>query len=1554
MRQRTQYWNQIGASVRRTARRWLSVLVCAALTISLLPLTAQAADDRNLCALQVTTGASAGSGVTYFAVVYQGTDGVERTEYIFPNQGDYQRSLQYAASFGVTEKGEQLAQDFHYQTKDWSALQPLQPYQTDTYFFQPGYPLDKLVRVEVFGTGSTWICQSLQVYQVDSVQGLDFYGYLSNQYYVRFSGTRLAELQSAEGVLSFAWQMSTSYSFPLDADSSSGAAGKLVSANASYTSDTQTTCYLKLDIADVYQGGVEALTTELTDKQAGLTSLGLCEVLAATVQYTDTDGSTRQFTMPVLLSSLEWAIHEKNVAASSSVAGVAQQGEQILVPLVLPNYREIQGLTLYYGHSNAVTAAEMTSYHLTDRQKQRASQIDSTSAPDTMNITGVSLYDAAIAKPELSVDGGFLRGTLNSSVPTDFYTASTQQGNIMKTGDRWQVQLKIYQKGDLLTPKRTSKQYLVTIKTDSTASAGTTGDLLMQLEYQTLSGESVKTESINVRERVTEFYGYWPSSSGRSSFAYLQGVSAGGTMQFQLSLNDVYRFTGASFTLRNSNGDDWQMEELHIYELSSLDARNAEWETVTVGSSSSDRSYTRSFTGQELLNLTNSQLLLQGGTDQNLQFDKKDTPEASDSSPTNWSDIQYSMTYEQTHQNLGFLQNRASYTVAVKVASDAASDAVNGDCGSKNHFYFQLVFENGVSAYVQANQQLTADAFRAGQEETFQIYTNQNYGELTAVRIIPDDISDSSDIYDKLKIEEITVRKASNDALSQQWKIKNLENDGWVGIDYREEGTADSISGQAGRSQEELARTYRVTESSYAMNILFCVATSAYTNGNAQFQGTMTGTLNYYNRNGQLRSMNFDVVQAMYDYNNRAALSVEQNGNAQSDANLMFRGGHMDRFILSVDDVSRLVSLTFQPSTPVATQWNIESVTASLIDTGGVLRLNTNNEYERSGETEVLCQQTETKSPAYTVVVNANTTQQETVYFTEKEISVDTQNDSWTTVVSRLPSGTEDTLNLYVYLRDDADRTGYTLQAAAQYTNLYGIQYQAAAQDGLTAVPGEDGVFACTGLSVKGMSLLTGVTLEASERTASVYVDHVIVQRMRLGVVIGTYYLNFGGSNVGMYARTVAPTEQEAVVDQSQKVTLQLGEGTESTALLAENRDLAVSIKYTSIHDATDIEYDSPYIYLTDQNITSIREGQVVELTFSQPYVKEITGISLISTGNLPVRVDRGYVACYEKDAEDCTAWYSFAQGVSLSGTAHTLRPTDTELPTQDFAGRDGTVTDVTMTMTTAAADAMMESGIDGPVMLTVGYHPYDAAESTVRTTEPIADLRKYITSGGSAFSTGSIVTVRMLLSDVESLRWLELEPQQGTGSSSGWSLSKIAVDTVSGLRSSHLERSVNQRLYTGKTTRVGLSDVQVAITVNGETYINQNAPGVLAESGSSLTVGVQVTGASGQGFTATAAEIDLTSGAKRDANSYLTITDNELQFTPPENDRDANVTYRITVASEEQPDVCCTVDFTVQYEIKPEPLPEESGGGGGASDESDEAPPEESGGESSEASDAA
>ena len=115
-----------------------------------------------------------------------------------------------------------------------------------------------------------------------------------------------------------------------------------------------------------------------------------------------------------------------------------------------------------------------------------------------------------------------------------------------------------------------------------------------------------------------------------------------------------------------------------------------------------------------------------------------------------------------------------------------------------------------------ANQQITSDGFRSGYTETFTISTNQNYGELKGIRIIPEDVTSDSEPFDKLQVDRVTVSEHNNGGCYISWIIDNI---GWIEIDYSDELESVTPRGQRARTAAELSKLYKVSYKERMLNL---------------------------------------------------------------------------------------------------------------------------------------------------------------------------------------------------------------------------------------------------------------------------------------------------------------------------------------------------------------------------------------------------------------------------------------------------------------------------------------------------------------------------------------------------------------------------------------------------------------------------------------------------------------------------------------------------------------------------------------------------------------
>ena len=201
-----------------------------------------------------------------------------------------------------------------------------------------------------------------------------------------------------------------------------------------------------------------------------------------------------------------------------------------------------------------------------------------------------------------------------------------------------------------------------------------------------------------------------------------------------------------------------------------------------------------------------------GQNDDDEDIDEDDT----DDELYDWDKISQSMTKKESGLGLDFAKVRREYAVVASVASTGA----NEECGSKEKFYFQLLFENGSSGVVLANTQLPADGFRTGTDEVFFIRTNRDYGELQSVRIIPMPVGEGT--FDKLKLDNITVSETDATGISEKWMIEDI---GWIGsegADYNAESEKED------RTIADISNVYGVTGQGTTVNLLVCLATTDF------------------------------------------------------------------------------------------------------------------------------------------------------------------------------------------------------------------------------------------------------------------------------------------------------------------------------------------------------------------------------------------------------------------------------------------------------------------------------------------------------------------------------------------------------------------------------------------------------------------------------------------------------------------------------------------------------------------------------------------------------
>ena len=1514
----------------------LSCLVCAVMTP-----TARAANDYTY-AFEVTTGASTGSEnkIQFFLIHYTDENWEQHSQFLFPGEGSLEEGYKIAAaaSKAQSNRDTEINKLFSYSVPNLEKRKPFQAYKTDQYIFSLPVSIHSVDQIQIFAKGNgSWACQAARVLSVSKMGGLYRYNDYSPDAYVDFEGTMIAQVNfSSAAAHTISWDADKLINLG-GSDSLSGVSLSVPSGSAGSRriqhSDNGRTLALLIHFADTYGGGLEALSTLTSTTYEKLSELGRIETGAWTIRYVDVYGATRETS--VLLSEGIWDFGRVCGLKDSTAlrAGVGQQGEGIVLSAFLPDYASFSEASLTMGHSKAQTLMGISvSGSTTDLNKHYDAEqnvLDS-STEAVAAFVDMSVWD--LSKSAFTAKADSSASTIRYSCtgkPIAYRVAETASGEPLQANAVNRLTFKGYPTdGSIVSEvfRDRTERYLLTLTTDDVVGAGTTGDLRVNIAYTDLKGNPRQTGELNIRDYTLDYYGFLPGA--QNGCGYYGGVAQGQTLNVLVPIKDVKSITNATVTLDAKSPNTWQMKNMSISRVNSMGKREFTWKSDTINGYTTDRRVTRTVQATSLFSyeeVTGIPLLFQKGDTNEIMggtFVDAIAPKTVD-----WSEIRYSMDYEQASQDLGFIKGRYTYTVDVVVGDALVTSAENGDCGSRNLFYFRLVFKNGASGYVLANQQLSSDGFRAGREETFKISTNQDYGDVTAVQIIPDNSTDNENIYDKLNIKEIRIKRDSNKALVPEWTIHEV---GWIGIDYRDSAESQSITGARARSAAELTRVYTVDGNTYSVNLLVSITTAEYEHTNEQFKGAISAVVYYGRTNPATEPYTVDdVVRSMYDYAKRTPVySDSVGGMAISDPSWMFRAGHTDRFLISLSDVESINRIEFFIRSTSSVKWNISNISVSQVNGEGRLIINKDGEYQQvypaGQEVTPLTMCNSDSVPAYEPVLLPYSGSPAPLYvnFLGNHVELSPDAKQWSSVISEVPSSQNDTVNVFVYPKTGGTNTPpteYDLYAAAGYKDVWGNTMQAASGMMRTASHNGQPVFYATDLSATAMDIMTSLQVQAKTRRTDqgaivVGIQKAVVQQVRSGVIINTW--EYGGS-LGGAEWGVALTPTVGTTRRQQTVLLQLGEDVPDTVLATGENDIAVALRFRTDDPGTQ-EFRSPYVYLS-RTVTKIHAGEVVELDFRQPGMEDLIGISVAAVGNVSGTIASAYVMDRQINTSTgeilkTEGEYSISDPLVLSGVPYAMSVS-------------GNVRPVEVTLTTGEPAESEGGGTDGPVRMTLGYYDRYGDLKTFSTT----DLRQYLTDEDRRFTNNSVRTARFLVDDLIELRWIELAPWHENGARfADWTLNKVEItsDSVAA------DRTVNAIIREGEPLQIVLASMSLKLkattSLNGTTTTVECDGGEVsilsAAKGSVLieptTIGTEL------GWSVVANR--LVDGFPANANDTVTRTTETATFTAPENETGTTFTYQLIFSLNESPSVKTVVLIGVESDpVPPTPIVIEMGADG-------------------------
>ncbi len=1583
----------------------------------------------NTYSLTISTGGKSGSTVQYILVKYTDVNGTERTKLLFPRIDAKQRSDALAKytifrNFGKLMDEYDLSDSFSKNmlgslnyTYNLKEEEPLGEWTTQDILFQTDTKIQRIDNVDVYMGKGSWAVQGAAIYKVDRICGYASYGFVSGNRFLDYEGSMIASfvkkgvnpvsLSTGETDSMFSLgeaDENKAENFVIKTYEEGEVKRKLASRDDVYT--------FRFDFADTKDSGIESYLNRVKTKLQN--DNGIVEDIVMELQYKDKHGWTRKVTLPVIISSFMTA---RLMEPKQAIIGMAQRGDTIAFQGVYPDFDKVVSKPVLYVGKPAREKMSAMGIEI-DTRNNRVLQTKKTIDKDSISLAGMSMYKGGCMayvpggtdSSGVDYNGATLEYVFDSQDPFLYYTTVEENGRIIQGGGVDEIPLTTYRSGDpLVANQNLQDKYLVTIRTSRVPMSGTKSDVSLTLKYQTVDNKIEYTKSYNIRNEATKFMSEWPSFNN-DDYTYTNGMIEGGNLSFFVEAPQLKSFTGAEISLLGD--DEWNMSDLIISYVEKCGKRfSYNIATETIGSNYwieremvsavffrlSEREKTVSNDDGKEVNATGDvidkseegvyreeettdQLFM---PNQTLSFSFEDR-KVSEGEEASYNDVRYKMSYEQTSHNWQFLKKRKLYDVAVKVASDSDYDDGNGDSGSKNYFYFQLIFKNGNSAYVLANQQISGDAFHSGKTETFTIATNRDYGDLKSVRIIPEDIADSSEPFDKLNIDNITVSEQTNGGACMVYFIDQV---GWLDIDYHDEIEGATMRGKTARGENEISKSFKVTHKERAVNIL-CEMTILPWDGNYKnFVGSMSGEIEYISSStNKIEKKSFDIVSRIAAYMNKSVISGERETDPEaekmyteelhsvSDENWMFRPNHTDRFVLpAISDLKSIKSITLTAASRngYPAKLNIGKFDVYQVIKDGSVQLNFNSEYYRNMKLKWLCGKTNegvisTELPIGTPLVLPKIT------FGKNEIKW--ESDSWATPVSRLPDSTDDTVNVYVYPSADSvsEMSTRKVKMALQYAIPFSQYMQISADNMSIMREGSDNpYFYVKGLTVKDFVNAQSLALQCTN--ANMGFEYAVVQHVREDVVVATYQYDFNGASAILSLEAEPGLSVTRLEKTEQTIAVSFGEGTEEATLTPEMKDVAVAFHYTSTLDNGAKEYRSPYVYLSDLGYTSISEGLFAEFKYNIPCVDKITGYSIAGYGKIKANVDGACGANYLVEAEEedpetgeitvtkrsQRSYASFADSFSLNE----IETKHDRTSKKEFG--EGAVTPVELTLTTSAATAESESGTDAQVRMIFNYRNNKGAKVT-KTKE---DITPYIQGDVKKFETGKEATVKLMLPEMNkdlTLISIDILPYNGkivseisteilavdasgtnevsiTGSknpekvleknlksrNASWSISKVVCKIgygELGLGSKIIEREVNQEFNGatgGGSLRLNNVTQMVYYTKTGgiRTQVKDHLSQILVQPGDTVN-GVVVVTDSSEGFSAKAYR--MVGEAQDDADPSILTKDGNLNFTftAPANTSGTVDIYKIEISPVDAPDIVDVIMVSVESQT-PTPTPE-------------------------------
>ena len=475
--------------------------------------------------------------------------------------------------------------------------------------------------------------------------------------------------------------------------------------------------------------------------------------------------------------------------------------------------------------------------------------------------------------------------------------------------------------------------------------------------------------------------------------------------------------------------------------------------------------------------------------------------------------------------------------------------------------------------------------------------------------------------------------------------------------------------------------------------------------------------------------------------------------------------GDLSRFYISLNDVASINQITFQNDKE--TDFKMQDLRIYRVSAKGDVFLDSTGRYNREGEltfiTNGAMEAPQSIHHGNPSIINLAANQNMNVSFT-------TSSDGTTSFTSgaSVQTNVAEKLNIYVYPGPNTHFRS-NLYGALKYTGTYQSGFMQKALHFGTENIREDGVIALRGVDINNLGSISSLTLSCDD-SADTSVSHVIIERVNTSNrKIKTYDINFASSYLLSPVQAYVNTDDSAD-DMKQTVTITTKQL--DPLRLSKTNDIGVAIRYRSSIDSS-VQYLSDYVYLSQQAKSSLSKGEPVTATLYEQNVGEITGVSIITTGNVTLSTDTIYACNYNQHDE-----LLYATGIAMpltitpeSGNVNRAVYHDTTL--QNVS----TVMPVTFTFKTAEDTTRLP--VTGTYSKVYGVLVCEDPNNSQRTVEiNLGNLRDYFSKAalneGEVFQSGNTDTFTAYLYNTGNP--LELRLEMDSENNDPWTLSEVSV----------------------------------------------------------------------------------------------------------------------------------------------------------------------------------